>query len=182
MQEFPNADITVIDSKAASVGQGILVQKAIDMHKDGKTNKEIINWLENNKMKVNQWFTVDSLDYLKRGGRLSTTSFVLGTLMSVKPILIVDKNGKLSPIKKVRGRKKAIMDLFNELKNTATSMNDETVYISHADCYEDALYLKELISNELTVKEVLINNLGPIIGTHTGPGLLNLAFMGQERV
>jgi DegV family protein with EDD domain len=102
--------------------------------------------------------------------------------MSVKPILIVDKNGKLSSIKKVRGRKKAIMDLFNELKNTATSMNDETVYISHADCYEDALYLKELITNELTVKEVLINNLGPIIGTHTGPGLLSLAFMGQERV
>jgi DegV family protein with EDD domain len=182
LQEFPNADITVIDSKAASVGQGMLVQKAVDMLKDGKTNKELITWLESNKMKVNQWFTVDSLEHLKRGGRLSTTSFVLGTLMSVKPVLIVDKDGKLSPIKKVRGRKKAIRELYNEFKNTATNINNETVYISHADCFEDAQYLKELIDSELTVKEVAINNLGPIIGTHTGPGLLSLAFMGQERV
>jgi DegV family protein with EDD domain len=181
LQEFPSADITVIDSKAASVGQGILVQKTVDMFKDGKTNKEIIIWLESNKMKVNQWFTVDSLDYLKRGGRLSATSAYLGTMMNVKPVLIVDKDGKLSPVKKVRGRKKAISELFNELKNTATNINEETVYISHADCLEDAQYLQDLINNELTVKEVVINNLGPIIGTHTGPGLLCLAFMGQER-
>jgi len=181
LQEFPSADITVIDSKAASVGQGILVQKAVDMLSDGKISKEIIIWLESNKMKVNHWFTVDSLDYLRRGGRLSATSAVIGTMMNVKPVLIVDKDGKLSPVKKVRGRKKAISELFNELKNTATNINEETVYISHADCLEDAQYLQDLINNELTVKEVVINNLGPIIGTHTGPGLLCLAFMGQER-
>ena len=137
--------------------------------------------MESNKMKVNHWFTVDSLDYLRRGGRLSATSAVIGTMMNVKPVLIVDKDGKLSPVKKVRGRKKAISELFNELKNTATNINEETVYISHADCLEDAQYLQDLINNELTVKEVVINNLGPIIGTHTGPGLLCLAFMGQER-
>ena len=181
LQEFPSADITVIDSKVASVGQGILVQKAVDMLSDGKISKEIIIWLESNKMKVNHWFTVDSLDYLRRGGRLSATSAVIGTMMNVKPVLIVDKDGKLSPVKKVRGRKKAISELFNELKNTATNINEETVYISHADCLEDAQYLQDLINNELTVKEVVINNLGPIIGTHTGPGLLCLAFMGQER-
>jgi len=133
-------------------------------------------------MKVNQWFTVDSLDYLRRGGRLSASSAVIGTMLNVKPVLIVDKDGKLSTVKKVRGRKQAIRELFNELKNTATNINEETVYISHADCLEDAQYLQDLINNELTVKEVAINNLGPIIGTHTGPGLLNLAFMGQERV
>ena len=182
LQDIPDADITVIDSKAASVGQGLLIQKAVDMFKAGKTNKEIIKWIESNKMKVNHWFTVDSLDYLKRGGRLSATSAALGTMLNVKPLLIVDKDGKLIPVKKVRGRKKAISELFYELKNTCININDETVYISHADCVEDAQYLKDMIIRELKVKEVSINYLGPIIGTHTGPGLLCVVFMGQERV
>ena len=128
LQDIPDADITVIDSKAASVGQGLLIQKAIDMLKAGKTYEEIITWIESNKMRVNHWFTVDSLDYLKRGGRLSATSAALGTMLNVKPLLIVDKDGKLTPVKKIRGRKKAI------------------------------------------------------IGTHTGPGLLCIVFMGRERV
>lgn len=152
------------------------------MLKAGKTNHEITSWLECNKMKVNHWFTVGSLDYLKRGGRLSSTSAALGTMLNVKPLLIVDKEGKLIPVKKVRGRKKAISDLFDVLKNTATNIDEEKVYISHADCIEDAEYLKDIIIKELKVKEILINYLGPIIGTHTGPGLLCVVFMGQERV
>lgn len=182
LQDIPDADITVIDSKAASVGQGLLIQKAIDMQKAGKTNEEIITWIESNKMRVNHWFTVDSLDYLKRGGRLSATSAALGTMLNVKPLLIVDKDGKLTPVKKIRGRKKAISELFDEFKNAGTNINDETVYISHADCVEDAQYLKAMINKELKVKEVAINYLGPIIGTHTGPGLLCIVFMGRERV
>lgn len=182
LQDIPDADITVIDSKAASVGQGFLIQKAIDMQKAGKTNEEIITWIESNKMRVNHWFTVDSLDYLKRGGRLSATSAALGTMLNVKPLLIVDKDGKLTPVKKIRGRKKAINELFDEFKNAGTNINDETVYISHADCVEDAQYLKDMINKELKVKEVAINYLGPIIGTHTGPGLLCIVFMGRERV
>ena len=140
LQDIPDADITVIDSKAASVGQGLLIQKAIDMLKAGKTYEEIITWIESNKMRVNHWFTVDSLDYLKRGGRLSATSAALGTMLNVKPLLIVDKDGKLTPVKKIRGRKKAISELFDEFKNAGTNINDETVYISHADCVEDAQY------------------------------------------
>lgn len=182
LQDISDADITVIDSTAASVGQGLLVQKAIDMLKAGKTNDEIITWIESNKMRVNHWLTVDSLDHLKRGGRLSTTSAAFGTLLNVKPLLIVDKDGKLTPVKKVRGRKKAISALFDEFKNAATNINDETVYISHADCVEEAQYLKDMINKELKVKEVAINYLGPIIGTHTGPGMLCIVFMGQERL
>jgi len=181
LQDIPDADITIIDSKAASVGQGLLIQKATEMLKAGKTNNEIFTWIESNKMKVNHWFTVDSLDYLKRGGRLSATSATLGTIMNIKPLLIVDKEGKLTPVKKVRGRKKAISELFDEFKNTGININDETVYISHADCFEDAQYLKDMIIEELKVKDVSINYLGPIIGSHTGPGLLCIVFMGQER-
>jgi len=182
LQDIPDADITVIDSKAASVGQGLLIQKAIDMLKAGKTNEEIITWIESNKTRVNHWLTVDSLDHLKRGGRLSATSAAFGTMLNVKPLLIVDKDGKLAPVKKVRGRKKAIRALFEEFKNAGTNINDETVYISHADCVEEAQYLKDMINKELKVKEVAINLLGPIIGTHTGPGLLCIVFMGQERL
>ncbi len=182
LQDIPDADITVIDSKAASIGQGLLVQKAIDMHKAGKKKKEIVGWLENNKMKVNHWFTVDNLDHLKRGGRLSAASATVGILMNIKPLLIVDKDGKLTPVKNVRGRNKAIMALFDQLKNTSTNINNEMIYISHADCFEDAQYLKDLIIKGLEVKGVVISNLGPVIGTHTGPGLLCIAFMGQERV
>ena len=182
LQDIPDADITVIDSKAASVGQGLLIQKAIDMLKAGKTNEEIITWIESNKTRVNHWLTVDSLDHLKRGGRLSATSAAFGTMLNVKPLLIVDKDGKLAPVNKVRGRKKAIRALFEEFKNAGTNINDETVYISHADCVEEAQYLKDMINKELKVKEVAINLLGPIIGTHTGPGLLCIVFMGRERV
>lgn len=119
---------------------------------------------------------------MKRGGRLSATSAALGTMLNVKPLLIVDKDGKHTPVKKIRGRKKAISELFDEFKNAGTNINDETVYISHADCVEDAQYLKDMINKELKVKEVAINYLGPIIGTHTGPGLLCIVFMGRERV
>mgnify|MGYP003773022809 CR=1 FL=1 len=179
--DIPEADISLIDSKAASVGQGLLVVKAADMLRQGKSKEEIVDWVEKNKLRVNHWFTVDSLDHLKRGGRLSAASAVVGTVLNVKPILIVDQYGKLVPVKKVRGRKKAIQELFAELMNSGVDAHEQSVYISHGDCSEDAEYLKNLIIDKLGIKNVAVNYLGPIIGTHTGPGLLALMFIGAER-
>lgn len=181
LSDIPEADISLIDSKAASVGQGLLVVKAADMLRQGKSKEEIVDWVEKNKLRVNHWFTVDSLDHLKRGGRLSATSAAVGTMLNVKPILIVDRQGKLVPVKKIRGRKKAIQELFTELKDSGVDAREQSVYISHGDCAEDAEYLKNLIIDKLGIKNVTVNYLGPIIGTHTGPGLLALVFIGAER-
>ena len=181
LSENPEADITVIDSKSASIGQGLLVREANKMLKDGKSKEDIVDWLEKNKLKVNHWFTVDSLDHLRRGGRLSATSAIVGTMLNVKPILIVDNDGKLVPAQKVRGRKKAIRVLMEELKDRGINIEEQTIYIVHGDCIEDAEYLKNMIMEELNVKDVIINCLGPVIGTHTGPGLLAIVFIGQNR-
>lgn len=181
LTDNPDADIRLIDSKAASVGQGLLVVKAAELLKQGKTVEEISEWLENNKLKVNHWFLVDSLDHLKRGGRLSATSAAIGTMLNVKPILIVDKDGKLVSVEKVRGRKKAIRKLFEELKNRGIDIETQTIFISHGDCVEDAELLGNMIIGELHAKEVIINYLGPIIGTHTGPGFLSIVFSGTAR-
>lgn len=181
MHENPDADITIIDSKAASVGEGLLVERAVEMLKSGKTKDEIITWLEANKMFVNQWFTVDSLEHLRRGGRISSTSAYLGIMLQVKPILTVDVEGKLTPVDKVRGRKKAVKFLIEMLKTKGTDLSNETVYMSHGDCLDDAEELKELILQNMQVKDVVIRPLGPIIGTHTGPGMLCIAFIGAKR-
>ena len=181
LEENPAADITVIDSKCATVGQGILVFYACEMLKQGKSKEDIVNWIEGNKLKVNHWFTVDSLEHLKRGGRLSATSATVGAMLNVKPILIVDNDGKLVLAKKVRGRKYAIGELLEELKNRVVNPEEQTIFISHGDCIKDAEHLKSLVMSEVKVKNVIINYLGPIIGTHTGPGLLCIAFIGNDR-
>ncbi len=181
LNEKPDADISIIDSKSASVGEGLLVQKAVELLKAGKTKEEIITWLETNKMLVNQWFTVDSLEHLRRGGRISSTSAYLGIMLQVKPILTVDATGKLTPVDKLRGRKKAMKHLQELVLTKATELKNETVYISHGDCLDEAEELKQMIIQNAQVKEVMIRPLGPIIGTHTGPGLLSVAFLGEKR-
>ncbi|ETA80623.1 DegV family protein [Youngiibacter fragilis] len=181
LAEESNADITVIDTKSATTGQGLLVFYACEMLKHGKSKEDIVSWIEDNKLKVNHWFTVDSLDHLKRGGRLSATSATVGTLLSIKPILIINNDGKLVPVKKVRGRKKAIRELLDELKNKIINPEEQTIYITHGDCIEDAVYLKTLLMSEIKVRNVVINYLGPIIGTHTGPGLICITFIGKDR-
>ena len=181
LEEKPNADITVIDTKSATTGQGLMVFYACEMLKQGKSKEDIVSWIEDNKLKVNVWFAVDSLDHLKRGGRLSAASTAFGTLLDVKPILIIDNEGKLVPVKKVRGRKKAIRELLEELKNKIINPEEQTIYITHGDCIEDAEYLKSQIIREVNVKKIIVNYLGPIIGTHTGPGLICIAFVGKDR-
>jgi len=181
LEENKYADITVIDSRSATSGQGLLVYYAYEMLEQGKSKEEIVNWVEDNKHKVNIWFTVDSLEHLKRGGRISATSATLGTVLDVKPVLIVDKDGKLVAIKKVRGRKKSIITLFEEFKDRVINSEEQIIFINHGDCLEDAECLKSLIMNEVKVKNVVINYVGPVIGAHTGPGVLSIAYIGKTR-
>lgn len=180
IEEIPDADITVIDSKSASVGLGAIVFYANELLKCGKSKEEIIDWVEKNKLKSNHWFIIDSLDHLKRGGRISAASAAVGTILDVKPLLNVDDDGKLNVVKKIRGRKKAIRELLEELKNIKNP-EEQTLFINHGDCIKDAEQLKELVLNEVNVKDIFINHIGPIIGSHTGPGMLCLVFMGETR-
>ncbi|MFT5873671.1 MAG: DegV family protein with EDD domain [Clostridium sp.] len=181
LQENKDADITVIDSRSATAGQGLIVSYACEMLKQGKSKEDIVNWIEYNKLKVNHWFIVDSLDHLKRGGRISSVSATLGALLGVKPVLIMDNNGKLTVVKKIRGAKKSVRTLLKEFKDRAINPEQQDIFISHGDCLEDAEHLKKLIMSVVKVKNVTINYVGPIIGTHTGPGMLCVTFIGKDR-
>lgn len=181
LEEFPEADITIIDSKAASGGEGLLNHYAVEMLKNGSTKEQIVNWIEENKLNINHWFTVDDLNHLKRGGRVSSTAAIMGTLLDIKPILNVDSEGKLAPVTKVKGRKKSIRALAEELNKRIANSEEQTIFINHGDCLEDAKYLEKLILEKHKVKEIIIAEIGPTVGAHTGPGVLALFFMGEKR-
>jgi DegV family protein with EDD domain len=180
-EEMENADITLVDSRSASLGEGLLAYYANEMLKSGATKDEVVSWLESNKLKLNHWFTVDDLGHLKRGGRLSGTAAFVGTLLDIKPILHINDEGKLIPVSKVKGRKKSIKTLFEMLQENIVNPEEQVIAISHGDCIEDAEYLKEMILKEYKVKDVIINEVGPVIGSHTGPGVVALFFMGSNR-
>lgn len=181
MEEIKDADITIIDSKSASLGEGLLAYNANEMLKAGASKDEIVSWLETNKLRLNHWFTVDDLGHLKRGGRVSGTAAFIGTLLDIKPILKVDDEGRLIPISKVKGRKKSLKTLFEMLQENIEAPEEQVIAISHGDCIEDAEYLKEMILKEFKVKDVIINHVGPVIGAHTGPDVVALFFMGNNR-
>ncbi|MBU5454314.1 DegV family protein [Caproiciproducens sp. MSJ-32] len=179
--EYKEADITIIDSKSASLGLGLLVYKAAEMLKNGASKDEIVSWVEDNKLKLNHWFTVDDLNHLKRGGRVSGTVAAVGTLLGIKPVLHVDNEGRLVPVSKVKGRKKSIKVLQDTIKERIVNPEEQVIFISHGDCLEEAEYLKKLILDDVKVKDIIINNVGPTIGTHSGPGTIALFFIGKER-
>jgi DegV family protein with EDD domain len=181
LEEFENADITVIDSKAASGGEGLLNYYAVEMLKNGSSKQEVVNWLEQNKLRVNHWFTVDDLNHLKRGGRISSTAAIMGTLLDIKPILNVNDEGKLNPVTKVKGRKKSIRALAEEFDKKIVNAEEQVVIINQGGCLEDAKYLERLILEKHKVKEIIIGNIGPTVGSHTGPGVLSIYFLGEKR-
>lgn len=176
-----NADIRIIDSKSASMGLGLLVFYAAKMLKEGKSKDEIVNWIEENKLRVNHWFTVDDLNHLKRGGRISSSVAIVGTMLSIKPIMHVDNEGRLIPVSKVKGRKKSIKVLQEKIAEKIVNPEEQTIFISHGDCLEEAEHLKELITSAIKVKDVIINNIGPVVGSHSGPGTIALFFTGDFR-
>ncbi|WP_411682469.1 DegV family protein [Clostridium thailandense] len=181
LEEFSNADITIIDSKSASLGLGLLVHYAYDMLKKGSTKEEIVDWLEKNKLKVNHWFTVEDLNYLKRGGRISSTTAIVGTLLNIKPVLFVNNEGKLIPYERVKGRRKALKVLVEKLIDKIIDTEEKIIAISHSDCVEDAEYIKKSILEHCKVEKVIISNIGPVIGSHTGAGVVALFFIGDSR-
>lgn len=181
LEEYENADITIIDTKSASLGEGLIAYYAYDMLKKGCSKEEIVRWVEENKLKVNHWFTVDDLNHLKRGGRVSGTQAVVGTLLNIKPVLNVDNEGRLIPIMKVKGRKKALRTLVEKFRERVVNPAEQVVFISHSDCISDAELVKNMILEEFKVKDIIINFIGPGVGSHTGPGTVTLFFIGESR-
>lgn len=184
-EEYPDAKITVIDTLCASLGQGLIVNSALEMKKDGKSMDEIAAWVEAKKLNVCHQVTVDDLVYLYRGGRLKKSSAVLGTIINIKPLIHVTNEGKLFSFDKVRGRKKSLNTLVDNMVAAIDGydydVENEWVYISHGDCQEDAEYVKKQIEERIGVKKFIINYLSPTIGSHAGPGTVALFFYGKER-
>ncbi len=181
VEEYPGASISVVDSLSASLGQGLLVRAALDMRQAGHSREETTQWLEDNKLKMNHWFTVEDLEYLRRGGRISNLKAAVGGILNVKPVLNMDDTGHLSPVSKVRGRKKSIKALADLAAGRILRPQEQIIGISHGDCLDDAQQLAALIQEKVTVKEVFISQVGPVIGAHSGPGTLALFFYGSDR-
>lgn len=179
--KFPERKICVVDSLSASLGQGLLVWYAEKMHRDGKTLEQVQSWLEENRLHCCHWVIVDDLMYLKRGGRIHAAAAVVGTMLGMKPLIHVDNEGKLVNVGKIRGRRAGIDALVKKYGELAQGCQNEAVFISHGDCIEDARLLEQLLKEKYAVKEVYINYIGTVIGSHAGPGTLALFFMGRER-
>ncbi|MDR2465573.1 MAG: DegV family protein [Streptococcaceae bacterium] len=170
LEDFPHADVRIFDTRMASGGQALFVEKAVQMKKEGKPLDEIVSELEYLQKKVQAWVTVDDLHHLVRGGRLSKASAIIGTLASIKPILDVDLDGKLRAVSKVRGRKKSISTLVDLTLTDLPNPEEQIIYINYSGDREAALSLKEKIQSEISVKDIVIHPLGPTIATHTGYG------------
>lgn len=179
--EISSADITIIDTKCASMGLGLVVYYAASMLKNGASKDEVVAWIEDNKLKVNHWFTVDDLNHLKRGGRISATVATVGSLLGIKPTLKIDDEGKVIPGDKIKGRKKALKYLAKQLKDKAIKPEEQVIFICNADCKDEAEDIKKMILEEVKVKDIIITSIGSVIGTHGGPGTLGVVFIGTER-
>ena len=179
--EFPDRKLIVIDSKCASLGHGLLAHHALQMRDAGASIEDTAKWVTDNHQKVIHWFTVDDLQFLRRGGRVSATSAYLGSIMKIKPILHVSEEGKLIPMEKVKGRKRSLRTLFDKVKENAVEPEKQTIFISHGDCLEEAEWLASALREELHVKDVMIGLIGPVIGSHSGPGTMAIFFMGNHR-
>ncbi|MEG1516702.1 MAG: DegV family protein, partial [Clostridia bacterium] len=165
----------------ASLGEGLLVWHAAQLKNAGKSMEEVAQWVEENKLHLCHWFTVDDLHFLKRGGRVSAATAVLGTMLSIKPVMHVDNEGHLINMTKARGRKASMVALVDNMEKAAIDPANQMVFLSHGDCLEDAQKVADMVKERMGVKEVILNNVGPVIGAHSGPGTLALFFLGTER-
>ena len=183
LADFPDGRIEVIDSLCASGGQGLYVWYALKMQKEGKSMDEIIKWLNDYKLNLCHTFTVEDLAYLHRGGRISKTVKVFGTLLNIKPVLHVDNEGKLVPVMNVRGRKKSLISLVDQMQEHLGSYADknELIFITHGDCIEDAEFVKNEIQKRFGYNNFMISHLCPTIGSHAGPGTVALFYLGKYR-
>jgi len=181
LEKYPERKIYCVDTLAASLGQGLLIYLTVEKKRAGATVEQARDFAEETKLHVAHWFTVDDLNHLRRGGRVSATSAVLGTMLSIKPVLHMDDEGHLIFMEKVRGRKSSIKRMLEKMRESVVNPDGQTVFISHGDCIEDAEYLAARVREEWAVKDVIINYVGPVIGSHSGPGTLALFFLAKER-
>ena len=178
---FPERKIYVVDSLCASMGQGLFVWLCAREKKRGMSLEELRDYAEGAKGNVCHWFTVDDLNHLKRGGRVSATAALFGTMLSIKPVLHVDDQGRLIPMEKCRGRRASLLALVDHMEKTAVDPERFPVFISHGDCREEADFVAEEIRRRLGAKDIRISYVGPVIGSHTGAGVMALFFVGRER-
>lgn len=179
-EKYPERTVNVVDTLCASLGQGLLVMYACRKRDEGMELAELTAWLETHKLNLCHWFTVDDLMYLKRGGRVSAATAIVGTMLKIKPILHVDDEGHLINVSKVRGRKASIDTLADKLATGLPGEND-IIFICHGDCIEDAKYLEAQVKERFGTKEVFIGYTGAVIGSHSGPGTLAIFFLGNKR-
>lgn len=181
-EKYPDRKLYVVDSLCASLGLGLLVDYAVKMRADGKSIEETVKWVESNKMGLNHWFTVDSLNHLKRGGRVTGAAAFVGSLLHIKPVLNVDYEGHLIPREKEQGRKKALKCLLDKMSEYIYKPDGQPIFISHGDDIEAAEKLAAMVNERFPeVGEVMIGTLGAVIGAHAGPGTIALFFMGKSR-
>lgn len=178
-EQYPDRTINVVDSLCAALGQGMLVYHACKKRDEGYSLEELTAWVEENKLKICHEVTVDDLNHLKRGGRVSATTAFVGGMLNIKPMIRVDNNGKLETVGKVRGRKAAIEQLCKKFDENATDRS--TVFIVHGDVPEEAAALEKKLKEQYGVKKVICNYLGGVIGSHTGPGVIAIFFMADHR-
>ena len=176
---YPDRKILVVDTLCAALGQGLLVYLACKKRDEGLSIDELHSWVEENKLHICHWVTVDDLSHLKRGGRISAATAMVGTMLNIKPIIYVDNDGHLISTSKVRGRKAAMELLISKFAETA--IDKETVFIAHGDCPADAAALEKILKEKHGVKEIITGYVGPVIGAHTGPGVLVVFFLGSHR-
>ena len=180
-EDFPERKIVVIDSLCASLGEGLFVYHAAMQKKSGKNLAETAAWLEENRSCLAHWFTVEDLNHLKRGGRLSSAAALVGTMLNIKPVLHVDNEGHLVPVEKIRGRRNSLDALVDHMAKTAIDPAEQIVFISHGDALDDAKYVQKRVEAKLGVKSFVINPIGPVIGTHSGQGTIALFYLGKNR-
>lgn len=180
-EKYPERKIYVVDTLCASLGQGLLVYLCWQQQRAGKSIEEVRDYAEATKLHLCHWFTVDDLMFLKRGGRVSAATAIVGSMLSIKPVMHVDNDGHLIKVDIARGRKASIRALAAEMEKRGTDLAGQHIFISHGDCEDDANYLAKLIREKFAVKDITINYVGPVIGAHSGPGTLALFFLGTER-
>ncbi len=180
-EAYPDRSIRVVDSLCASMGQGLLLYYACKKRDSGLSLDDLATWCEENKLHLCHWFTVDDLMYLKRGGRVSATTALVGTMLQIKPVMHVDNEGHLIKVSTARGRRASLDALAKKLAETGLPGQNDTVFISHGDCKSDAQYLADKVKAEYGVKEVIMYYVGAVIGSHSGPGTVALFFLGDHR-
>ena len=180
-REFPEGHIFVVDSLCASLGQGLLLYLAAQKKREGVSAEALADWAGECRRSVCHWFTVDDLNYLKQGGRINAATAMLGAMLAIKPILHMSDEGTLTLTDKTRGRKPSLLKLIDEAARRAVAPETQTMFICHGDCAEEANWLAEQLKARLHVPRVIVNYIGPVIGSHTGPNTVGLFFLGTER-